>query len=86
MATKAEELAALADGRGCIGKSADDEPLFILCARDQFAADLVREWADRVEHHAYRTAELTGARKEKIAEARRLALRMDAWPTKKLPD
>jgi len=86
MATKREELALAADGKGCLGRSADDEPVFILCARDKHAASLVREWADRVEREATATAELTLQRKQKIAEARQLARRMDAWQTKKLPD
>ena len=84
--TKAEEVAALEAGRGCLGKSADDEPVFILVARDKFAARLVREWADWVEHEAAVTAQLTAIRREKIADARRLAMRMDQWSTKKLPD
>ena len=32
--TKAEELKRAAEGKGCLGKSADDEPVFVLCARD----------------------------------------------------
>src|ERR1700730_449746 len=40
------ELAA--KGEGCLGKAADDEPVFILRAQDIFAPDLVREWADLI--------------------------------------
>lgn len=29
---KADEVAALARGEGCLGRSQDDEPVFILCA------------------------------------------------------
>lgn len=88
--TKAEELFALQRGDGCLAKSQDDEPVFILCARDVFAARLVREWADEVEIAAVRTAELTEARQRKIADARRLALAMDTWRAEhgggKVPD
>ena len=84
--TKAEELSALADGRGCLAKSQDEEPIFILCARDTFAAGMVREWADRVESTAARIGELTKDRIAKVADARRLALAMDNWPVKRLPD
>lgn len=83
---KREEVLALQEGRGCLGRSADDEPVFILVARDKFASRMVREWADLVEMEAKRTAELTATRKAKIAEARTLAMKMDAWAVKKLPD
>lgn len=80
---KADELAAMARGEGCLAKSADDEPIFILCARDIFAARAVREWADELERNAARlpldAGGLTAGRQEKIAEARRLALQMDRW-------
>ena len=38
------ELAAV--GKGCLGKAADDEPVFILRAQDMLAADLVDKWAN----------------------------------------
>lgn len=31
----------------CLNRSADDEPLFVLCGRDRFAAAAVIEWARR---------------------------------------
>lgn len=71
---------------GCVGHSADDEPLFVLCARDTFAAARVREWADQVEFVATNQGKMTKDLREKIAEARKIAMAMDAWPTKKLPD
>ncbi len=51
--TKALELESLAKGEGCLGKSADDEPVFILVARDMYAAEAVRHWADRVSARAW---------------------------------
>lgn len=80
---KAHELAAMALGEGCLAKSADDEPIFILCARDVLAAGQVREWADRLESVAANRpiddGGLDGKRKAKIAEARALAVAMDQW-------
>lgn len=80
---KADELAAMARGEGCLAKSADDEPIFILCARDVFAADTVRVWADSVEGVAAMRGlddgGLTAERKAKIAEARALAIQMERW-------
>lgn len=70
--TKADELAANARGEGCLGKSKDDEPLFILCARDITASATVRKWAETL-------ALRSDAPKAKIAEAYELADRMDAW-------
>lgn len=69
--TKAEELQAVAEGRGCLGKAKDDEPVFILVAHDVLAASVVREWA--------RAGERVGAAPHKIDEAYALADRMDAW-------
>ena len=86
MATKRQELALAAEGKGCLGKSADDEPVFILVGRDLLSGGIVREWADRLEFRATITAQLTGKLKAKIAEARLLAIRMDEWSTRRLPD
>lgn len=47
MATKAEILAQLELGEGCLGRAADIEQLFILRGHDPDAAALVREWARR---------------------------------------
>lgn len=71
MATKKEELEKALRGEGCLGKSADDEPVFVLCARDLLAADLVLEWALR--------ARARGVRSEKVSEAMRLASSMVDW-------
>jgi hypothetical protein len=78
MATKREELEMAAQGKGCLGKAAEDEPVFILRAQDKLAAMLVRVWAT--------SAHRCGCPDEKVAEARALAAHMDAWPTRKFPD
>jgi hypothetical protein len=46
MANKAMILDDLANGRGCLGRAANDEPLFVLRAQDLIAAPLIRLWAD----------------------------------------
>lgn len=74
MTTKAEALAEAALGKGCLGKAADDEPLFILRAQDMTASTLVDLWAD-INH--------ANASPEKIIDARKLADAMRRWPTRK---
>lgn len=55
----------------CLKNSQDDEPLFVLCARDPLAPALVREWAAR--------AGAQGVREEKTVGARQIAEEMDRW-------
>ena len=69
--TKAKEVAALARGEGCIGRSQDDEPVFVLCARDRYAASTVRKWAETIAFMHGHSA--------KTDEAYALAERMDSW-------
>ncbi len=78
MATAARELELAQTGQGCLGKAADDEPVFILRAQDKLAADLVDLWADR--------AQANGCGMAKVIEAMDLAQKMRAWPTQKFPD
>ncbi len=74
--TKAKEVAALARGEGCLGKSQDDEPVFVLCARDPLASAVVRYWSD--------LANSNGVRPGKVLEARALADAMDQWRGKQI--
>lgn len=55
----------------CLNKSSDDEPLFVLCARDPLAPEVVRMWAKMYEQ--------SGGRLDKSAEAWVCASRMVAW-------
>jgi hypothetical protein len=71
MATKAEILAAVARGAGCLGKAAADEPVFVLRAHDRLAPHVVEFWADLAKAH--------NAPPEKIAGATVLATEMRAW-------
>jgi hypothetical protein len=61
----------LSEPTSCINKSQDDEMVFVLCARDPLAADLVRIWANQ--------REVRGGKPEKVAEARAAADAMDTW-------
>lgn len=79
MGTKSEELAKLARGEGCLGKAADNEPVFILRAQDKTAANLVRQWAE------FASGRL-GYNHPKVVEAYEVAVEMDRWPNRKYPD
>lgn len=68
----AEERKAAAEGRGCLGKAADDEPVFVLRAKDPAAPVVVRTWAELSD--VTKTHE-----SEKINEARALADHMVEW-------
>jgi len=55
----------------CLNKAQDDEPIFVLRAKDLLAADVVRIWAmmaHRSSHEIW-----------KIKEAREVANQMDMW-------
>ena len=41
-----EEREAAARGEGCLGKAADDEPVFVLRAKDRLAPMIVEIWAE----------------------------------------
>jgi hypothetical protein len=72
MATKDEELALLAEGKGCLGRAGGDEPIFVLRAKDPAAAVVVRLWFQLVSSFAMHEP-------EKRREALELADRMEAW-------
>ena len=61
----------LQNEQSCLNLSAEDEMVFVLCARDPLAPDLVEKWAD--------LAEAIGKRPEKIAEARNCAAEKRRW-------
>ncbi len=84
MATKKEVLEAALRGEGCLGKAADDEPVFVLRAQDCLASELVDKWAI----HANLLVPAVGPenRFHKIQDARSVAEAMRAWPVHKNPD
>lgn len=55
----------------CYANAEEDEPMFVLLARDERAPALVEAWA-----HA---SEKKGTAPEKVAEARKCAKDMRAW-------
>lgn len=69
--TKAAEIAGLADGTSCLGRCVDDEPVFVLRARDVQAASTIRTWAQAVEHR--------GAPRAKVQQAYEMAQAFDRW-------
>lgn len=75
MATKQE---LIDDPNSVWNKSAPDEPLFILCARDLIASGKVREWAG--------TARASGVNDAKVASAMEVADAMEQWPVRRFPD
>lgn len=79
MATAKQTIEAAVLGQGCLGKAADDEPVFVLRAQDAEAADLVELWAIR--------AGLSGkCNSDKIREAHGIVDEMRKWPIRKPPD
>jgi len=71
MATKAEVLEALRCQRGCLGRAALDEPVFILRAQDIVAPRVVVRWAH--------LADQAGAPHAKVQGALELAKQMADW-------
>jgi hypothetical protein len=76
MSTKREVLDAALRGEGCLGKAADDEPVFVLRAQDITSYATIYEWSYKVENYAM-------SRKlpvpDKVARARRDAEAMMEW-------
>ncbi len=66
----------LADPDSCLGRAEDDEPLFILRAKDGLSSTTVRAWADYAAKSGLHE-------REKIDEARMCADTMDNWRTSK---
>lgn len=66
----------------CLLKAGDDEPIFVLRAKDSLAPEIVREWV--------KLAKLCGKTPpEKLAEAEELAVKMEKWGEQnesRLPD
>jgi hypothetical protein len=74
---KSAELA----GPSCLTESADDEPVFVLCARDPLAPNAVREWAFAYERRHGMSGPLTKRQEEKYTEALAIAYQMERWRT-----
>jgi hypothetical protein len=74
-----QERIDAANGKGCLGKAADDEPVFILRAQDKIMAAALHVWID--EMVSYR-----GNAHPKVVEAKELLDKVRKWqaenPTK----
>ncbi len=84
MITAKELREATLRGEGPLAKAHDDEPVFLLRAQDQNAAELVEKWAIWVS-----TAVPSAAGKsmqDKVTEAYLIADLMRRWPIRKAPD
>lgn len=71
-------MATKRGGCPCYDKAADDEPIFVLRAKDALAPIAVEHWAE--------LAAKLGVPVPKVLEAFRCAEAMRAWPNRKLPD
>jgi hypothetical protein len=71
-------------GEGPLAKAHDDEPVFLLRAQDNLAADLVEKWAT----FASVAVPSAGGRslQDKVSEAIQIADLMRRWPIHKTPD
>ena len=69
--TKAEILEDALQGRGCLGRAAEDEPVFVIRARDLTAVRVLSFWCDQ--------AELEGAPDSKVKDARKVQMAMVIW-------
>jgi len=61
----------------CYANAEDDEPMFVLLARDRTAPTIVREWVERRVEEAARGGKVT--EDAKLAEARACADAMETW-------
>ena len=68
----------------CWSKAEPDEPLFVLLARDEYAADLVRAWAS-VRSRQIDMGERPESERAQIKEAYQCANAMEAWRKTKRP-
>jgi hypothetical protein len=73
MGTKLQELR-----NGCFAAAMDDEPMFVLLARDPSAPSHVRRWADDREEQIQRGAK-PQSDMVKVQDARHCAYRMEVW-------
>jgi hypothetical protein len=75
---KQERIDAV-NGKGCLGKAKDDEPVFILRAQDKIMPTALHVWIDQM-------TSLRGADHPKVVEAKQLLDKVRKWqaenPTK----
>lgn len=69
--TRRNVIDALAEGQGVLGKAHDNEPVFILRARDPSARTVVQYWISR--------AKMLGTDPAKLAEAKAIEDAIEEW-------
>lgn len=82
MWTKKDAMEAAARGEGCLGRAADDEPVFILRGQDATMPHMLEFWANAVE-------QMNDESNSKILDARKFAREVRAWQREhgcKIPD
>lgn len=67
-----KRLDELNQAGSCLNKAEDDEPIFVIRAKDPIGASTVRQWALEAERSGQH-------RPAKVANARALATQMDDW-------
>lgn len=72
--------------KSCLNQSQSDEPIFVLCARDEGAPAAVRSWARRYVERHDKAGTLTERRNLKAAEAFELARSMQVWRREHVTD
>lgn len=63
----------------CLNRSADNEPIFVLCARDPSAPGAVRQWANAYKRRKIAANQFFDAAIRKHREALTLADNMELW-------
>jgi hypothetical protein len=80
MATKAE---VIANPNSCLNLAADGEPIFVLRANDELAADMIRIWAALYNNRKNAVQPWTRKQDAKHRQALEDAWQMDQWRRKK---
>jgi hypothetical protein len=90
MTTKADVLRLMAEGKGPLGRVADDEPVFVLRAQDVMAPGFVELWsAALATAHAAFERPTTSDERLKVMTSKMTAEDMRKWQNRhgaKLPD
>lgn len=73
MGTKLEELR-----NGCFARAMDDEPMFVLLARDPASPEMVEQWAQQREDEI-KAGKRPANDMAQVEEARTCAKRMRSW-------
>lgn len=71
MSTAANTIADALVNKGCLGKAADDEPVFVLRAKDAVSIGLIEQWI--------RVVEAARGPTEKTREARKVVVEFERW-------